>query len=146
MLCFALGFAAGVPVVLLLFYNGLILGAMAALYSGRGLGLEFWAWILPHGVTELLAVCLCGMTGLVFGMAVVFPGERSRLDNLARRGREAALAVVGAVLMLFVAAGIEGLFRQLVHDTTVRWSVAMATLAFWIWYFGFVGRRATDDR
>ena len=26
----------------------------------RGLGIEFWAWILPHGVTELLAVVLCG--------------------------------------------------------------------------------------
>jgi uncharacterized membrane protein SpoIIM required for sporulation len=139
-LCFALGFAAGAPVVALLFYNGLILGAMAALYDGRGLGAEFWAWILPHGVTELLAVCLCGVTGLVFGMAVVFPGERSRLDNLARHGRDSSLAVIGAVCMLFLAAGIEGFFRQLVHDTTVRWAVALGTLAFWTWYFVFVGR------
>ncbi|HEY8019750.1 MAG TPA: stage II sporulation protein M, partial [Thermoanaerobaculia bacterium] len=59
-LCFALGVAAGAPVPFLLFWNGLSLGALAALYHARGLGLEFWAWVLPHGVTELTAVCLCG--------------------------------------------------------------------------------------
>ena len=63
MLCFALGFVAGVPVIWLLFSTGLMLGAMAALYQSRGLGGEFWAWILPHGVTELSAVCLCGAAG-----------------------------------------------------------------------------------
>src|SRR3954466_15653509 len=38
MLCFALGFAAGVPVIYLLFNTGLSLGALAALYETRGLG------------------------------------------------------------------------------------------------------------
>src|SRR5206468_1965672 len=50
-LCFALGAAAGVPVPFLLFWNGLSLGALAALYAGRGLSAEYWAWVLPHGVT-----------------------------------------------------------------------------------------------
>lgn len=139
-LCFALGFAAGVPVVFLLFYNGLLLGAMTALYSSRGLGLEFWAWVLPHGVTELLAVCLCGAAGLAIGSSLVFPGSYSRLENLGRKGRQAALLVLGAVVMLFLAALIEGFFRQLVHDEAARWSVAAATLVAWTLYFARVGR------
>lgn len=139
-LCFTLGFAAGIPVVLLLFYNGLALGAMWSLYASRGLGGEFWAWVLPHGVTELLAVCLCGMAGLVFGMAIVFPGRHSRLDQLAIRGRQAALAVLGAVAMLFFAALIEGFFRQLVQDVSIRWAVVAATAAFWTVYFVRFGR------
>jgi len=145
-LCFALGFAAGVPTVFLLFTNGLMLGAMAALYASRGLGPEFWAWVLPHGVTELLAVCLCGMAGLVIGMALVFPGDRSRLDHLADRGREMAIVVIGAVMMFFAAALIEGFFRQLVHDEAIRWAVASGTALAWLAYFAGMGRRRERSR
>lgn len=140
MLCFALGFAAGVPVVFLLFSTGLMLGAMAALYASRGLGAEFWAWILPHGVTEIGAVCLCGAAGMVLGMCVVFPGRHTRLRNLALKGREVSLLAVGAVVMFFMAGLIEGFFRQLVQDVTLRWSLAAVTLVFWTWYFATVGR------
>ncbi len=141
MLCFALGFAAGVPVALLLFTNGLILGAFAAIHHQHDLGLEFWAWILPHGVTELLAVCVCGGAGLFLGQAVVFPGRFSRLTNLARHGREAAVLVLGAVVMFFVAALLEGYFRQLVVHEVPRLSMVFATTAFWWWYFTRLGRR-----
>ncbi len=140
MLCFALGFAAGVPVVYLLFSTGLMLGAMAALYASRGLGAEFWAWVLPHGVTEIGALCLCGAAGMVLGAAIVFPGRHTRLRNLALRGREVALLAVGAVAMFLMAGLIEGFFRQLVQDVAVRWSLAAATLVFWVWYFLAVGR------
>jgi len=116
MLCFAVGFLAGVPVIYLLFSNGLALGAMAALYQSRGLGGEFWAWVLPHGVTELSAVCLCGAAGMAIGTALVFPGRHTRLRNLALRGREVAVLALGAVVMFLVAGLIEGFFRQLVQD------------------------------
>ncbi len=140
-IAFALGFAAAAPTVFLLFYNGLVLGAMGALYQSRGLGPDFWAWVLPHGVTELLAVCLCGMAGLALGMSLVFPGRRTRLDSLACRGREVALIVLGAVFLFFVAALIEGFFRQLVQAPAARWLMAASTLMLWIVYFGWVGRR-----
>lgn len=140
-LCFALGFAAGVPVIFLLFINGLTLGAMAALYQSRGLGADFWGWILPHGVTELAAVCLCAAAGMVLGTSLVFPGPHTRLHNLALRGRGASLLVIGAVAMLLLAGLIEGIFRQVVHDPTVRWSVAGITLAVWLLYFLLAGRK-----
>jgi uncharacterized membrane protein SpoIIM required for sporulation len=142
MLCFAVGFLAGVPVIYLLFSNGLSLGAMAALYESRGLGGEFWAWVLPHGVTELSAVCLCGAAGMAIGTALIFPGRHTRLRNLALRGREVALLAMGAVVMFLVAGLIEGVFRQLVQDVAVRWSLAAVTLVFWSWYFLAVGRGA----
>ncbi len=145
MLCFAVGFAAGVPVIYLLFTNGLTLGAMAALYQTRGLGAEFWAWVMPHGVTELSAICLCGAAGMVIGSALVFPGRHTRMRNLALRGREVALLAVGAVTMFLVAGLIEGIFRQTVHDVAIRWALAATTLVFWTWYFLFVGRGHERD-
>lgn len=143
MLCFALGFAAGVPVVYLLFETGLMLGAMAALYGSRGLGAEFWAWILPHGVTEIGALCLCGAAGMVIGTSIVFPGRHTRLRNLALHGREVALLAVGAVVMFLAAGLIEGIFRQTVQNVGVRWLVAASSLAFWLAYFSMRGRGET---
>ena len=142
MLAFAAGFAAGVPTLLLLFGNGLVLGAFAALYQGRGLGLEFWAWLLPHGVTELLAVVVCGAGGLVIGRALLFPGRLGRLENLALRGREAGAIVMGAVVMFFLAGLVEGIFRQAVHDVLARLLLAIGSAAAWAFYLAAAGREA----
>lgn len=147
LLCFAIGFAAGVPVFLLLVQNGVILGAFAALFASRGLGREFFAWVLPHGVTELLAIVLCAAGGLVLAERLVLPGRRSRLENLAEGGRKAGVLATGAVAMLILAAFIEGIFRQAVQDERVRWSVVVITASFWLWYFPFAGRdRAEAER
>ena len=140
MLAFAAGFAAGVPTLLLLFENGLVLGAFAALYQGRGLSVEFWAWLLPHGVTELLAVAVCGAAGLTLGRALLFPGRYRRLESLALRGREAGALVMGAVLMFLLAGFTEGVFRQVVHDVAVRLAVAFVAAAAWAAYVVRAGR------
>ena len=134
-LAFALGFLAGFPTFLLLFGNGLTLGAFGALYHQRGLSAEFWAWVLPHGVPELTAIVLCGAAGFLIGHGLLFPGPYGRLEGLARRGREAGCLVVGAVLLLLVAGLVEGIFRQTVHAVPVRYAVALvgaAGLALWI--------------
>ena len=140
MLAFALGFAAGLPVIYLMFQNGLILGAFAALYHSRGLGLDLWGWLLPHGVTELGAVVLCGGAGLILGQSLVFPGTYTRLQNLAIRGRDAGVIVLGAVVMLFIAGLIEGFFRQLVTSIVIRYSVVLISVLLWGAYFGWCGR------
>ncbi len=140
-MAFALGFIAGLPTLILLFYNGLVLGGFAALYHSRGLSVDLWGWLLPHGVTELLAVILCGAAGFLLAHGLVFPGSQTRMDALRERGRHASVIVIGAVMMLFIAGMIEGIFRQTVTSVPVRYSVAGATAVWWIFYFGFVGRR-----
>ena len=144
-MAFALGFALGAPTVLLLFFNGLTLGAFAGLYASRGLGYELWAWLLIHGVTELLAIVLCGAAGMMLGAAVLFPGEYTRLQNLARAGRRAAVVAIGAVLLFFVAALLEGFGRQLILDPTMRYLLAASTAALWALYFLRSGRSRTGE-
>jgi uncharacterized membrane protein SpoIIM required for sporulation len=138
---FALGFTLLIPAVMM-FMNGLILGAFAALYESRGLSIDLWGWLLPHGVTELLAVCLCGGAGFAIGQAWVFPGEKLRMDNLRERGRDAGIVVLGAVGLFFIAGLIEGIMRQTVTMLEVRWAVAAGSALFWIWYFAMCGRGA----
>ncbi|PID81081.1 hypothetical protein CSB20_04170 [bacterium DOLZORAL124_64_63] len=140
-LSFALGIFLGLPVYYLMFINGQILGAMSALFLSRGLGVAWFGWILPHGITELSAIFICGGGGLALAWALILPGRSTRQENLARAGRQAGILVLGAVGMLVVAALIEGLFRQLVTNTTARYLVAAASLVLWTLYFTRVGRR-----
>jgi uncharacterized membrane protein SpoIIM required for sporulation len=141
MLAFAVGFAGGVPSALLLFSTGLMMGAFAAVYAAHGLSWELWAWLLPHGITELTAVVLCGAAGMALGMAVVFPGRGERRAELARRGREAAVIALGALAFFFVAGLIEGIFRQRVHSVTIRYAVAGASAVLVAAYLLLAGRR-----
>jgi uncharacterized membrane protein SpoIIM required for sporulation len=140
-LAFAAGILAGLPVLLLMLWNGLTLGALSWLYTSRGLGWDWWGWVLPHGVTELLAVVLCGGAGFALAQGLLFPGAERRLDSLARRGRQAGQVVLGAILMLLLAGLIEGIFRQRVTDLGARYAVIVGTALLWIGYFGWGGRR-----
>ena len=146
MLAFALGFALGLPVVVLMFYNGLVIGSFTALYISRGLGVEFLGWLSIHGTTELLAVTLCGGAGFWLGGAFAFPGRKSRLDSLAQTGRRAGMIAIGAVAMLFVAAILEGFGRQLILDTGLRYMIGAAALIMWFAYFGLAGRERNHER
>ena len=134
-LAFGLGFAAGVPTAILLLVNGLVLGAFGALYGGRGLSFEFWAWVAPHGIPETFAIALCGAGGLLVAKALVFPGRLSRLENLAREGRDAGALVLGATALLLLAGVLEGVVRQTVLDPRARVAIAavVAALVFaWV--------------
>jgi len=140
-LAFALGFAFGIPSLLLLTYNLALLGAMLWLYNGAGLTLEFTAWLSVHGTTELYAILLAGAAGLHIGRSMAFPGDRSVLRAAAESGRRGAQVMAGVVIMLMIAALLEGFARQLVTDTTSRLIIGGFMLVAWTAYFVLVRGR-----
>ena len=144
LLCFALGIALGVPTLLLLITNGLMLGAFFALYAGRGLGFELGGWLIIHGGTELLAVALCGGAGLAIADGLLFPGQKTRLRSLAERGRLAGLVALGAVVMLAIAGILEGIGRQVITDDLMRYVIGIGMLVLWSLYF-LSGRRSAPQ-
>jgi uncharacterized membrane protein SpoIIM required for sporulation len=146
--CFALGFAFGVPTFLLTLSNGLMLGAFIALYASRGLGIDVLGWLTIHGTTELSALVIASGAGFALAEALLFPQALSRLDNLAHRGRQAGLVALGAVIMLLIAGGLEGLGRQLILETDRRLEIGGAAFLLWFLYFTCAGRGKDpyDDR
>lgn len=143
-LAFALGFAFGVPSLMMLVYNTAGFGAMLWLYHRAGLTTDFVGWIAIHGTTELFAILLAGAAGLHIGRAMAFPGERSLLDAAAEAGRRASQVMTGVVLMLIVAALLEGFGRQLINHTAGRFGVGGFMLLFWLGYFFLFGRGQAD--
>ncbi|NKB54871.1 MAG: stage II sporulation protein M [Alphaproteobacteria bacterium] len=146
MLCFALGFAFGVPTAIFLFQTGLMIGGFSGLYATRDMAIELWAWLLIHGTTELLAIILCGGSGFVLASALIFPTQHSRMHNLTLYGRRAARIVIGAVALFFVAALLEGFGRQIITDITLRYLIGSGMLLWWLLYFLQAGKRAHHDR
>lgn len=145
-LAFALGIACCLPTGLLMIYNGLMLGALWAVYFDHGLGLDFGGWILIHGVTELFAVTLAGAAGFRIGWALAFPGEKTRAAALADAGRKAAVVMIGVVVMLGVAGLLEGYARQLITNTALRYAIAALTASLWFTYFYGTGRLLRERR
>jgi uncharacterized membrane protein SpoIIM required for sporulation len=141
LLIFGLGIAAGIPGLLLLFYQGLGVGAFIALHYNRGLLVDFLGWLAVHGVTELTAIMLFGAAGLVLAEKVLFPDRMTRLESLATQGKLAAQIAIGAMIMLFVAGILEGGFRQLVQSTSWRFAIGGFTGLIWLGYFTLAGRR-----
>jgi uncharacterized membrane protein SpoIIM required for sporulation len=141
LLSFSLGLVAGIPTILLLIYNGLVLGAFIAIHHNRGLTVEFVGWLSIHGTTEITAILLCGAAGLLIADKILFPGSYSRVQSLAVHGRVAAMAALGAVALLFVAAILEGVFRQAIQNTEWRYSIGWSMGLLWLVYFTRAGRR-----
>ncbi|MGN6057805.1 MAG: stage II sporulation protein M [Sphingomicrobium sp.] len=132
---FALGFAFAVPTVLLILYNGLMLGAFFAVFAAKGLGPNVAAWLMIHGTTEIFAICIAGAAGMRIGMAIAFPGRASRMDAAAGAGRRAATAMCGTVIMLGVAGLLEGVGRQTITADGLRALIGGAVLIGWLAYF-----------
>ena len=134
-LAFALGFAFGIPSLLLLVHNMALLGAMLWLFSGAGLGYEFGAWLSVHGTTEIFGILLAGAAGLHIGRSMAFPGTAGMLDAAAAAGRRGAVVMLGVVIMMIVAAALEAFPRQLVEGAESRYMIGGFFLIFWLSYF-----------
>lgn len=105
---FAMGALGGIGTSISLFYNGILLGDLAAIFARHGMSQEFWALILPHGVIELTAIFIAGGAGFLLARAVVSPGDLGRRQALLTLGFEAVELAVGCALLLIPAGLIEG--------------------------------------
>lgn len=139
-LSFALGFALGVPTLVLIFTNGLMLGAFLALFASRGLLVELGGWLSIHGPTEFLALILSAAAGLRIAGAVLFARREPRLVRLARDGRDAAVVMMGAVLLFLLAGLLEGLGRQLIVGMAARYLMGWSVFAALVAYLYLAGR------
>jgi len=104
---FAFGVTAGVGTAVLLLLNGMLFGAVAAVFSGEGVAGVFWTFVAAHGPVEIPAFLIAGAAGLRVGGALLRPGAFTRRDALVREAVDAGRLLGGTTVLLAVAALIE---------------------------------------
>jgi uncharacterized membrane protein SpoIIM required for sporulation len=130
-LAFALGALTIVLGLVILFYNGIILGAIGTLYALDDVSVFFFAWVGPHGALELPAIVFGGAAGLIVGRALLLPGSLSRGASLRRVLPSVWRIIIGAALTLICAGIIEGSFSQFSAKTIpYALKIAVAMLLF----------------
>jgi uncharacterized membrane protein SpoIIM required for sporulation len=141
----ALGITWGVGTVIVLFYNGVILGAVGFDYIHAGQAPFLFGWLMPHGVIEIPAILVGGQAGLLLASALI--GWRSR-DSRRMRLRQILpdlmTLIFGAALML-VWAGIVEAFLSQYHAPVIPYAVkigfGIAELAALTLFLARAGRR-----
>jgi uncharacterized membrane protein SpoIIM required for sporulation len=135
----AFGILFGVGTILLLFYNGVILGAVIFDYLRAGHGVFVTAWLLPHGSIEIPAILIAGQAGLVLGKAVLGWGDGTALPERLRSTSADVVTLIAGVALLLVWAGLVESFFSQYHEPTVPYAAKivlgvgeLALLVLWL--------------
>ncbi len=139
---YAAGALAGVGTCLVLLSNGISIGMTqgAILGAGEPATTNFTSFVITHGAFELTAIIIAGAAGLVLAQGIVMPGNRTRIDSLRHHGKESLQLALGAGLMLFIAAIIEGYFSPLAIPAFSKYLVGTICWVAVIAYFLLAGR------
>lgn len=143
-LALALGMTFGAGTVLLLFFNGVLVGAVCADFVLAGETAFLAGWLLPHGSIELPAIVLAGQAGLLLGHAMIGWGDRRpRTARLASVAPDLLTLIGGSAVMLAWAAVVEAFLSQY-HEPQVPYALkigfGMLELAGLGLYIGLAGR------
>jgi len=138
-LTLALGMTWGGGTIIMLFYNGVILGAVAVDYIHAGQTKFLLGWLMPHGVIEIPAILIAGQAGLMLAFALIGRGNRAPLRARLREiSGDIVTLIFGVGLMLIWAGFIEAFLSQY-HEPVIPYSAKIVfggieLILLWLFY------------
>lgn len=103
------GFGALLP----LLFNSFYFGAISAHIVHLGYQETFFSFVITHGSFELTAIAIAGAAGCKIGFNLLNPGQYSRGYAVKKSGKAVLPLIVGAFVMLVIAAIIEAFWSPL---------------------------------
>ena len=145
-LTLGLGMTYGLGTIVELFYNGVLLGLVAADYILAGQTVFLLGWLLPHGVIEIPAILLAGQGGLLLGKALIGWGDRFPLATRLRLLGPDLMTLTGGIVVMLIWAGIVESFLSQYHRPVLPYAVKIAfglvELCGLVWFLGWSGRKS----
>jgi len=125
-LAMAMGMTFGIGTIILLFYNGVILGAVTLDYVTGGEARFLAGWLLPHGAIEIPAILIAGQAGLILGRALIGRGSSASVKQRMRDvAADLVTLIIGVALFLIWAGVVEAFFSQY-HEPVLPYSIKIA--------------------
>jgi uncharacterized membrane protein SpoIIM required for sporulation/uncharacterized RDD family membrane protein YckC len=132
---FAFGITAGIGTLLLLLLNGISLGGVFGLYASKGILALLVAFVAPHGMLELSAICISAGGGLLIAAALLIPGDRTRRRALVENSQRAMRLIAASTLLLIVAGSLEGMVSPIPNwPLWLKLAVSATTLLLLVAY------------
>jgi uncharacterized membrane protein SpoIIM required for sporulation len=93
--------------------TALMFGSINSLILKYGMVGQLWGFMIGHLVLEFTAIFISGGAGLMLGMAMIVPGERTRSEALIERGLLAVKMMAGCLPIFLIAGLIEAFISPL---------------------------------
>jgi len=130
---YILGAFFGIGTLIILLYNGIMVGSFQYFFIERSLFQESFLTIWMHGALEISAIIIAGGAGLTIGRGMLFPGTLPRLQSFQIGARRSIKIMLGLIPVFIVAGFIEGFFTRLTDLPDLLRAV------FILLCFGFIG-------
>ena len=123
---FGLGITWGFGTIVVLFYNGVILGAVAADYIQGGQIKFLCGWLMPHGAVEIPSILLAGQAGLMLASALIGWDDPTPRRERLRAISQDLFTIAGGASVLLVWAGIVESFFSQYHEPVLPYAFKIA--------------------
>lgn len=135
--CFAGGALLGLGGILLLFYNGLVIGCLVGYCYMNNFDEPLVKFMIAHGPLELSIVVAAVFASLLYGRVFYMRPYKGFSKRFSIAARQAGIVLLGILPWLIFAGFIEGFVSPSPHFSPMfkfLVGVLSATL-FWVWTF-----------
>ena len=151
------GIVFAIGTVLILFYNGIMIGAFEHMFFAKGLGLKSVMVIWIHGTIEIWSIVIAGVAGLIIGSSIIFPGTFSRMQSFKKGVKDAVKILLSLIPFFIAAAFLESYVTYQMSDTFSKsskggmplWasiSILTFSLLLIVWYFVYYPIQVTKNQ
>jgi len=125
-LTLGMGVTWGLGTLVLLFSNGVMLGAVVVDYIVAGEARFVMGWLMPHGVIEIPAILIAGQAGFVLAWALIGRGSPLGVRMRLRAISDDLVTLIFGVAVLLVWAGIVESFFSQYHEPVLPYGLKIA--------------------
>lgn len=140
------GFTLGLFTLMIMWTNGMILGAFQYMFFAKGLGIKSVLVIWIHGTLEISAIVIAATAGFILAHGILFPGTYRRMVSFKNGAKDAAKVLICLIPIFIVAAFFESYVTHLMSQTFDKannpglpvWAsiiILAVSFIFIIWYF-----------
>jgi uncharacterized membrane protein SpoIIM required for sporulation len=133
---FVYGISVSVGTLMVLLFNGIMLGSFQYFFYEYGLLRESALTIWIHGTLEIFAIIVAGAAGLILGSSILFPESYSRIRSFKQGSKDGIQIVLGLMPVFIVAGFLESFITRYTQaPDLLRLGIILSSLSFIIWYF-----------
>jgi uncharacterized membrane protein SpoIIM required for sporulation len=137
-LTFFIGFFFTIGTHVMMFYNGVMLGAFQYFFKLKGLLITSFLGIWIHGAFEISSIVIAGAAGITAGNGWLFPRSYTRLQSL-QLSTKRGLKIMMSLVPFVIAAGFLESFVTHNYQTLPEWSKwTLIMLSFGLILFVYV--------